>query len=87
MSGRNASSSVGRAVSPTAGRNFSSAAGQNVGAQRSRPASQYRRDSNEYYDSEEDNRERSMGSNKNLKQAILDKKMKEERDNRRFDDF
>ena len=72
--------SVGRAASLTVG--------QTYGAQRSQPASQYRRDSDiEDYDSELDYRGKSQGSTQNLKQAILDKKMKEERDNRRFDDF
>jgi hypothetical protein len=59
-----------------------------AGSTRNRPQSQYRRDSDiEYNDSEVDNRGKSYGSSQNLKQAILDKKMKEERDNRRYDDF
>jgi hypothetical protein len=59
------------------------------GAQRANPGSQYQqRREPEYddYDSEQDDRARSLGSTHNLKKEILDKKMKQERDNRRIDD-
>lgn len=38
------------------------------------------------YDSEQDYKAKSIGSNKNLRQEIIGKKMKEEKDNRKYDD-
>jgi len=87
-SGRNAGGTIGGGYAPegNVGRDYATGANRTKTAQFGAQPQQRRSSEYDDYDSEQEDRAKSIGSNQNLKKEILDKKMKAERDKRRDDD-